>query len=73
MDKAVYTYVCVQGIYVPAASTLFFPTEHDVQERQHLRDEVGSWQRTTQNNGLSFLSTKGEIITKTVSFGITDG
>ena len=58
-------------MYQPQAR--FFSTEHDVQERQHLRDEVGSWQRTTQNNGLSFLSTKGEIITKTVSFGITDG
>ena len=26
----------------------FFPTEHDVQERQHLRDEVGTWQNNTK-------------------------
>ena len=51
----------------------FFPTEHDVQERQHLRDEVGTWQRTTQNNGLSLLLRHGDIIMKTASFGITGG
>ena len=60
------------GIYVSAACTLF-STEHDVQERQHLRDEVGTWQRTTQNNGLSLLLRHGDIIMKTASFGITGG
>ena len=45
---------------------------HAVQQWQHLRDEVGTWQRTTQKNGLSFLGTKGEITMKTVSFRITD-
>ena len=30
-------------------------SEHDARQRQHLRDEVGTWQRTAQNNGLSFL------------------
>jgi len=57
-------------MYPPQAR--FFPTEHDVQQRQHLRDEVGTWQRTTQNNGPSFLSTEGEVIMKTGSFRITD-
>ena len=58
------------SMYPPQAR--FFPTEHDVQQRQHLRDEVGTWQRTTQNNGPSFLSTEGEVIMKTGSFRITD-
>ena len=40
------------GIYVSAASTLFFPTEHDVQERQHLRDEVGTWQNNTKQRAV---------------------
>ena len=72
MDKVVYTYVCMQvSMYQPQAR--FFSTEHDVQERQHLRDEVGTWQRTTQNNGLSLVLRHGDIIMKTASFGITDG
>ena len=40
------------GIYVSAASTLFFSTEHDVQERQHLRDEVGTWQSKTKQRAV---------------------
>ena len=59
-------YLCISRMHV-------FSTEHDVQERQHLRDEVGTWQRTTQNNGLSLLLRHGDIIMKTASFGITDG
>ena len=39
------------GIYVSAASTLF-STEHDVQERQHLRDEVGTWQNNTKQRAV---------------------
>jgi len=30
-------------------------SEQAVQQWQHLRDEVSTWQRTTQKNGLSFL------------------
>ena len=70
VDKVVYTYVCMQvSMYQPQAR--FFPTEHDVQERQHLPVPG----RAKQNNGLSFLSRNGDIIMKTmktVSFRITD-
>ena len=65
VDKVVYTYV--------SAACAFFSTEHDVQVRQHLRDEVGTWQRTPQNNGLLLVLRHGDIIMKTASFGITDG
>ena len=49
---------------------VFFPTEHDVPVRKHLRDDVGTWQRTTQNNGLSLVLRHGDIIMKTAK---TDG
>ena len=60
VDKVVYTYV--------SAACAFFSTEHDVQVRQHLRDEVGTWQRTTHNNGLSLVLRHGDIIMKTCQF-----
>ena len=51
MDKVVYTYVCMQvSMYQPQAR--FFSTEHDVQERQHLRDEVGTWQSKTKQRAV---------------------
>jgi hypothetical protein len=65
-DREVKTVVWIKlsiRMYQPHAR--FFSTEHDVQVRQHLRDEVGTWQRTPQNNGLSYLCRKGHVIMKT--------
>ena len=59
------------GIYVSAASTLFFPQNMMFRNGSicAMKSVPG---RAKQNNGLSFLSRNGDIIMKTVSFRITD-